>query len=1053
MKGLSLKTKMAATVSILFLVIFLLGAFFFEREFERHFLKIIEDQQYELVTDIAKSIDAKLQEAHKALIDTARIIPTEDMENYLDVQKKVENIFRNQFFLQTFFDNSIVLFSKSGRIISEYPFKPERYGKDFSVREYFQHTIKTQKPYISKPYSSSRPPYAPALMFTAPIFNKQGELVAVLGGSVSLINENMLGRLANVRIGKTGYLYLYSTDRTMIIHPNKNRILKQDVPPGANKLFDAAIKGFEGTGETVNSMGVHVIASFKRLNTVDWILAANYPVKEAFAPIYKNRWYMVGYTSLCIMLSISVILVLMRKFLTPLTELSIQAEKIGKTDDGKEHIKIDAGGEIQALAVSFNKMLERLNKRQVALQESLSAIKKREDEIIKLSRAVEYSSAVVIITDAKGTIEYVNPKFVNVTGYQREEVVGKTPSILKSGKTNADEYKTLWDTINSGKEWTGIFLNKKKDDQYYWASASISPIKDSDGVITHFVGIQEDITAIKEAGEELKKAKEAAEAANIAKSDFLASMSHEIRTPMNAIIGMSDLLLDTPLTDEQKKYVEVFKTAGENLLNLINDILDLSKIETGHIELETTEFNIHELIEKTCDIMAFRAHTKEIELVYHIAPDVPVFLSGDPARLRQILVNLIGNAIKFTEKGEVVVAVQRTVSSEQKPEEWVRGCEDSSAKHPEDSQINILFSIRDTGIGIPEDKIHAIFDKFTQADTSTTRKYGGTGLGLPISKRLVELMGGNIWVESIKNKGSTFYFTAVFTLSITDNISKSLPVVDLNNLKVLIIDDNATNRFILNEILTLWGARITEADNGIAGIELIKQAKQEGDPYKLVLLDHRMPGMDGFEVAAHIKDDSELGGMTLMMLTSDNKSGDIARSKKLGISGYMLKPIKRSELEEAIKRALGEKIVADETKNISKAKTDKASRTCRLLLVDDSSDNRLLIQAYLKNDPYIVDTAENGQVALEKFMTNTYDIVLMDIQMPVMDGYTATKTIRKWEDDTGHRPTPVIALTAYALKDEIQKSLDAGCDGHLTKPIKKITLLETLSSYIGQKYT
>ena len=1065
MKKLSLKIKTTATVSILFLLIFSSGAFFFEKEFENHFKKIIGDQQFELVTDIAKNIDSKLLEAHKILISTSRIMPAEGMENYLDMQKKVEKIFENQFFLQTFFDNSIILFSKTGRVISEYPYNPERFGKDFSAREYFQHTIKTKKPYISKPYISSKPPYDPAVMFTAPVLNKKGEIAAVLGGSVSLTSKNMLGELAHVKIGKSGYLYLYSTDRTMIVHPDKNRILKQDVPQGANKLFDAAIKGFEGTGETVNSRGIHVVASFKRLYTTNWILAANYPVKEAFSPIYKSRWYMIGYTALCIALSILIVMVVMRKFLTPLSELTLQAEEIGKAEETTRYVKMEAGGEIGALSVSFNNMLKRLSEREETLRASLFAIKEKE---AKISTILNNTIEGIITINEDKIIETFNPASERFFGFKAEEAIGKNINILMPEPYCSQHDRFIEDYLKTGiRKIVGIgreVTGKRKDGSIFPIELSVSEV--NLGTKKLFTGILRDITERKKAESALQKAKEAAETANIAKSDFLASMSHEIRTPMNAIIGMSDLLLDTPLTSEQLKYVQVFKSAGENLLNIINDILDLSKIESGHVELEMVEFNLFDLIEKMCEVMAFRAHTKGIEIICHIMPDVPTFFVGDPARLRQILVNLIGNAIKFTEKGEVVLTVsqQGTEAKGQRSEEGggqgateksqeEKGFEESESpiRRYTDTPIHLLFSIRDTGIGIPQEKLDAVFDKFTQADTSTTRKYGGTGLGLPISRRLVELMGGNIRVDSKENAGSTFHFTALFQPSTMDKSLKKIPVVNMKDVKVLVIDDNATNRFILNEILTIWGARVTEAESGQAGLEKIKHSRQAGDPYKLVLLDNRMPGMDGFEVAAYIKNDSELSGTTVIMLTSDDRKGDIAKWKELGMSGYMVKPIKRFELEETIRKALGEKLTPGKIIEPLKPDSREKSQTLHMLLVDDSPDNRLLIQAYLKDKSYIVDTAENGQIALDKFKTNTYDIVFMDIQMPVMDGYTATKEIRKWEADMGLSPSPVIALTAYALKDEIQKSLDAGCDGHLTKPIKKITLLETLKSYTGRQ--
>lgn len=771
----------------------------------------------------------------------------------------------------------------------------------------------------------------------------------------------------------------------------------------------------------------------KKLERAGYLVDIAYDGEEGLAKFESNSYDLMFIDqNLPVYDGIEVIRILGNKGILPPTimitgtgdeKVAVEAMKLGA---GDYIVKDTSGGYLELLPSAIEKIL-RQRRAIEEKQRAEEALRKSEERFRKL---FEQSNDAIFIHQA-GKIIDVNQRACDMLGYTKEQLLSMEITDLYPENEFTETSRKIRNPGGFHSIESVLFETAFKK-----ADGTVIPVEISSGIIDReekiVQGIVRDITERKRAEEELKKAKEEAEAANRAKTEFLASMSHEIRTPMNAIIGMADLLLDTELTEEQRQYVQVFQTAGENLLNIINDIIDISKVEAGYVHLEAIPFDLNEIVENTCEVMAVRAHEKGLELLYNISPDCPTSLLGDPTRLRQILVNLIGNAVKFTEKGEVFVQVDKGGET--------------------DGLVELSFSVRDTGIGIPPDKIGTIFDAFTQADSSITRKYGGTGLGLAISKQLVELMQGHIGVESTLGEGSTFTFTAKFKVNNSPQPHAQKGSLDMKGVRVLVVDDNKTNRMILRNSLARLGAVVKEAASGEEGLIEFKCAMQSSAPYHLVLIDRRMPGMDGFELAKHIKETmGNIKNTAVMMLTSDNRSGDLALCKELEIAYYLIKPVKRNELFDAIATIMGRKIPPPPSK-VPDVKTPDLSgiRSLNILLVEDSVDNRLIIRSYFKRATDHIDIAENGAIAVEMFKQKKYDLVLMDVQMPIMDGYTATREIRRWEREQGLVQTPIIALTAHAMKEDVQKSLEAGCTDHLTKPIKRATLMEAVKRYTSQ---
>ena len=797
-------------------------------------------------------------------------------------------------------------------------------------------------------------------------------------------------------------------------------------------------------------LGIHNLVT---LPGIKWALVSEIDEKEALSDAIWLR----NTTVILLMVTSIVVMVLAiylaRRITRPIIQLADTARLVSAGDIDTQ-VDISGNNEISRLGEAFNHMLLMRQIHEQALQETTEQAQHALYELEEQKFALDQHS-IVAITDLGGTITYANQRFADISGYTIDELLGQNHRMLNSGYHDQQFWKNMYQTVSRGWVWKQEVCNRAKDGHLYWVDTTIVPFKNKDGKPQSYVAIRTDITERKRTESELIQAKEDAEAAVVAKSEFLASMSHEIRTPMNGVLGMLGLVMNTSLSEEQQHRIALAQSSANALLTLINDILDFSKVEAGKLELEILDFNLRTLLGEFVESMALQAQDKGLEVILDVTGVEHSMVRTDPGRLRQILTNLVGNAIKFTEQGEIIITVKL------------------DEEEPETQQSRLYVKVQDTGIGIPEDKLNHLFDSFTQVDASTTRKYGGTGLGLAIAKKLSELMDGSISVSSQEGKGSCFEFNILTYHS--DQATLVVPEVDMSKLNLLVVDDNTTNREVLSGQLSHWGASVTEASSGAEALAICAERVDQKDApfFDIAFLDMQMPKMDGAQLGKSLKADKRFATMKLVMMTSMSHRGDAKYFSELGFSAYFPKPATTNDIfdalsvvadgGEALEQAAPlvthhylQTLAHNEHKEAEELELVHWPENTRVLLVEDNRVNQLVAKGVLKSMGLHADIAANGIEALSSLRQAPddapYTLVLMDCQMPEMDGYEASTQIRAGKGGMRHEQIPIIAMTANAMQGDREKCLDAGMSDYLSKPIDSDRLYALLRQWLcGEK--
>ncbi|WP_228894171.1 response regulator [Pseudoduganella aquatica] len=1011
MKPLGIKVKVALATSLTSVVMVALVTVAQMQRMEADFTRVLFAQQTALINRTAEELDDKLNMLLGIIALSAKNQPLGISHD----PAALRAYYADRAVLSLFDD--VLVLDPQGHVISDLPVVSGRVGVDASDRAYFKRVMATRQPLIAEPVVG-RAGKQPIVQMAAPILDQKGEVQAVLIGVLRLYKDNVLGHLRTAKVGRTGYYFAVTRAEVplYVLYPDLNRLLKPR-PANANPATTRALnEGFEGTVISTNSGGMRALNSFKTLKSVDWVLAASLPVDEAFEPFEGMLLRLAAWSCLASLAAAALIGWLTMRLMSPLAQLRGAIQRMHGNAAGFTPIPVRQEDEIGDLTAAFNSLMQ-----------------ERQAADARLNDLIELAPNAYVVVDADGRIETFNRQAERYFGYQRADVLGQKVEVLLPS-AQREEHGRLRVGFSSTRltpepvrmgDGRALF-GQRKDGSRFPVEINLSAIQTGEG--TKVLAMISDITErhrlqgeVQARALELEQARDRAEAANRAKSDFVANMSHEIRTPMNAVLGMAYLLGNTSLTAQQRKYLTMVQASGQTLLGILNDVLDFSKIEARRMELAPTDFDLGDVIGTLATTMTMNAGEKELELAIAVEPDVPRLLHGDALRLQQILVNLAGNAIKFTQQGEVVVRV----SLEQAAADYAM----------------LRFEVSDTGIGMGEAQLGQLFSAFSQGDESITRRFGGTGLGLAITKRLIELMGGKIAVHTVEGEGSRFWFSLPF--AVLPAPEKRQPA--LGPQRLLVADDNGTTRSLVGKLIRAWGWEADEVASGAEAVARFRAQQEAGQPYSVVLADWHMPGLDGVAVAKAIRAAAGPQAQPIVVMVNA-----FARGKLEEISGapeadvVLVKPITSSSLFDALHQALVAK--GGDEHSVQAEGIANRLKGRHFLLVEDNLLNQAVARGILELAGATLEVADDGQQALNMLRTDAgrYDIVLMDMQMPVLDGFSATAMLRR----ELKLDLPVIAMTAGVLASERDRCLEAGITDFIPKPVVVEEMLAVIQRHL-----